>query len=151
MATKYYNTCDKVLRPNQFRHKLGEIIYHKDRVGRLRPKIQTDKGMVDAPSYLYEYVYKLGKVNKGDSIMFLDGDRTNLSKENLIKVTNNERNYIISYQTNAYDLAIKDKEVFDLAKNMAKLHEITKEVSNSERITKSNNGRNRKNARIYTR
>lgn len=148
MATKYYNTCDKVVRPNQFRHKLGEIIYHKDRVGRLRPKIQTDKGMVDAPSYLYEYVYNLGKVNKGDSIMFLDGDRTNLSKENLIKVTNNERNYIISHQTNAYDLAIKDKEVFNLAKNMAKLHEITKEVSERGKHTTSNTRSNRKNARI---
>ena len=148
MATKYYNNCDKVIRPNQFRHKLGEIVYHKDRVGRLRPKIQTDKGMVDAPSYLYEYVYNLGKVNKGDSIMFLDGDRTNLSKENLIKVTNNERNYIISYQTNAYDLAIKDKEVFNLAKNMAKLHKITKEVSERGKHTTSNTRGNRKNARI---
>lgn len=143
MATKYYNNCDKILRPNQFRHKLGEIVYHKDRVGRLRPKIQTDKGMVDAPSYLYEYVYKLGKVNKGDSIMFLDGDRTNLSKKNLIKVTNNERNYIISYQTNAYDLAIRNKKIFELTKDMATLHEITKEVKERERDTRGNNRRNK--------
>ena len=129
MATKYYNTCDKIIRPNPFRHKLGTIVYHKDRVGRLRPKIQTDKGMVDAPSYLYEYVYKLGKVEKGDSIMVLDGDRTNLSKENLIKVTNNERNYIISRQTNAYDVAIKDKDIFKLTKDLATLHENLKEVN----------------------
>jgi hypothetical protein len=132
MATKYYNTCDRVLRPNQFRHKLGTIVYHKDRVGRLRPKIQTDKGMVDAPSYLYEHVYKLGKVEKGDSIMVLDGDRTNLSKENLIKVTNNERNYIISRQTNAYDVAIKNKDIFELTKDLATLHESLKEVNKNE-------------------
>lgn len=138
MATKYYNTCDKIIRPNQFRHKLGEIVYHKDRVGRLRPKIQTDKGVVDAPSYLYEYVYKLGKVNKGDSIMFIDGDRTNLSKDNLVKVTNNERNYIISRQTHAYKLAIKDKKVFKLAKNMAELHETLKEVEKRGGTTTNN-------------
>ena len=129
MATKYYNTCDKIIRPNQFRHKLGTIVYHKDRVGRLRPKIQTDKGMVDAPSYLYEHVYKLGKVEKGDSIMVLDGDRTNLSKENLIKVTNNERNFIISKQTNAYNAAIKDEKLFELTKDLATLHESLKEVN----------------------
>lgn len=146
MATKYYNNCDKILRPNQFRHKLGEIVYHKDRVGRLRPKIQTDKGMVDAPSYLYEYVYKLGKVNKGDCIMFLDGDRTNLSKENLIKVTNNERNYIISRQTNAYKVAIKNKDIFELTKNLATLHENLKEVINDGKNTRGNSRGNRKNA-----
>ena len=138
MATKYYNTCDKVLRPNQFRHELGKIVYHKDREGRLRPKIQTDKGMVDAPSYLYEYVYGLGKVNKGDCIMVLDGDRTNLSKENLIKVTNNERNYIISRQTNVYDVAIKDRDLFELTKNMATLHESIKEVNLCGDNTRSN-------------
>lgn len=143
MATKYYNTCDKVLRPNQFRHKIGTIVYHKDREGRLRPKIQTDKGMVDAPSYLYEYVYKLGKVNKGESIMFLNGDRTDLSKNNLIKVTNNERNYIISYQTNAYELATKNKKIFKVVKNLATLHELTKEVENNERNSKCTNRRNR--------
>lgn len=142
MATKYYNTCDKVLRPNQFRYKLGTIVYHKDREGRLRPKIQTDKGMVDAPSYLYEYVYKLGHINEGESIMILDGDRTNLSKDNLIKVTNNERNFIISRQTNAYKVAIKDKETFKVVKNLAILNEHIKEVEESERnkssITRSN-------------
>lgn len=146
MATKYYNTCDKIIRPNQFRHKLGTIVYHKDRVGRLRPKIQTDKGMVDAPSYLYEHVYKLGKVEKGDSIMVKDGDRTNLSKDNLVKVTNNERNYIISRQTNAYKMAIKDKDIFELTKNMAKLHGTIKEVEKSGKDTRSNSRSNRKNA-----
>lgn len=133
MTTKYYNNCDKIIRPNQFKYKLGEIIFNKDRKGRLRPKIQTDKGVVDAPSYLYEYVYKLGKVDKGYSIMIKDGDRTNLSKDNLIKVTNNERNYIISRQTNLYKTAIKDKEIFDLSKDIATLHELMKEVSDSER------------------
>ena len=138
MPTKYYNTCDKVIRPNQFRHKLGTIVYHKDRTGRLRPKIQTDKGMVDAPSYLYEHVYHLGKVEKGDSIMVLDGNRKNLSKDNLVKVTNNERNYIISRQTNAYNVAIQNKEYFKLAKEMATLHEAIKEVNHNARNTRSN-------------
>lgn len=143
MATKYYNNCDKVLRPNQFRHKLGEIVYHKDRKGRLRPKIQTEKGLVDAPSYLYEYVYKLGHVGSGECIMVLNGDRTDLSKDNLIKVTNNERNYIISYQTNAYELATNDKKVFKVVKDLATLHENIKEVENRGRSKNSNNGRNR--------
>lgn len=143
MATKYYNTCDKIIRPNQFRHKLGTIVYHKDRTGRLRPKIQTDKGMVDAPSYLYEHIYNLGKVEKGDCVMVKDGDRTNLTKENLIKVTTNERNFIISRQTNAYNAAIKDEKLFELTKNMAVLHETIKEVNKREKCTTSSTRRNR--------
>ena len=128
MPTKYYNRCDKVIRPNQFRHKLGEIVYHKDRTGRLRPKIQTDKGMVDAPSYLYEHVYHLGKVEEGHSVMVLDGDRTNLSKDNLILVSNRDRNYLISWQTGVYDLAKRTKEEFLLYKSLAELDGLTKKL-----------------------
>ena len=134
MPTKYYNTCDKIIRPNQFRHKLGTIVYHKDRTGRLRPKIQTDKGMVDAPSYLYEYVYKLGKVEKGYSVMVLDGDRTNLSKENLILVSNRDRNYLISWQTGVYDLATKSKEDFLMYKKLAELDGLTKELEAKAKV-----------------
>lgn len=126
MATKYYNNLTKTL--SKTKYKIGTIVFHKDRINRLRPKIQTDRGVVDAPSYLYEYVYKLGKVEKGECVMFIDGNRKNLSKDNLIKTTINERNFMISGSRNVYKETIKDKELFELDKNIAKLHEKMKGV-----------------------
>lgn len=127
MATKYYNTSKELIFTPKY--KLGTIVYHKDRVNRLRPKIQTDRGMVDAPSYLYEYVYKLGRVNEGECIMFIDGNRTNLSKENLIKVTIFERNFMVSGNRKVYKETIKDEDLFMLNKVVATLHNKLKEVN----------------------
>lgn len=129
MATKYYNTSKELIITPKY--ELGTIVYHKDSPNRLRPKIQTDRGMVDAPSYLYEYVYKLGKVNKGECIMFIDGNRTNLSKENLIKVSIKERNFMVSGNRSVYKETIKDKDLFMLNMLTASLHNKLKEVNKS--------------------
>ena len=134
MATNYYNNLTKTLKRTKY--KIGTIKCHKDRVGRLRPKIQTDRGMVDAPSYLYEYVYKLGKVEKGDCIMFLDGDRRNLEKDNLIKVKINDRNFMISKSRNVYKDTIKNPKLFELNRDIAILHSTLKEVNKRGRSEK---------------
>lgn len=144
--TRYYNNSLKIL--NKTKYEIGTIVYHKDRSNRLRPMIQTDKGIVDAPSYLYEYKYKLGKIEKGDCIMFLDGDRNNLSKENLIKVTTNERNFIVSGSRNVYKETIEDEDLFMLNKNLATLHNSIKEVVNSGRSKGKCVGCNRENAQV---
>lgn len=128
MPTNYYNNLTKVIK--HLKYPIGTIIYVKDRPGRIRPQIQTDKGVVDAPSYLYEHVYNLGKINKGECIMFIDGNRTNISKDNLIKVTLNERNFMISKSRNVYKETIENKELFELNQKLANLHELIKEVNN---------------------
>lgn len=143
---KYYNNLSKIL--DRTKYEIGTILYHKDRANRLRPMIQTDKGIVDAPSYLYEYKYKLGKIEKGDCIMFLDGDRTNLSKENLIKVTTNERNFIVSGSRNVYKETIEDEDLFMLNKNLATLHNSIKEVVKSGRSKDKCVRCNRENAQV---
>lgn len=150
MSSKYYNTSKP---SKQFRYPIGTIVYHteKGRPNRIRPNVQTDRGVVDAPSYYYEYVYKLGHINNDECIMSKNGNRCDLSKDNLVKIKLDERNYIISTQTNVYDFAIKDPKIFKTCEDLAKLHTKIKEVEKRGRSKRHNTTSNRKNERITSR
>lgn len=56
--------------------------------------LKTEKGFVEKKRYLYEKYHNI-KLNKEDSIMNLDGNPYNCSKDNLVKLSVQERNRLI--------------------------------------------------------
>lgn len=75
---------------------------------------------------IYENYYGI-KLKSDEYIIFLDGNRNNLSIDNLEKASCKEAGYIGAFKVNN-DLIIKDKEITKTLLLMAKLHDKNAEI-----------------------